>query len=154
MFYFLRHMACYDLILASSSTFYLVNWEESGRIGVAPTCSGGTVLRKYFRIPPKKESTTEVPLRNKQHMFLLWIKHESWYLPGAAMSSTLVIKQPQPMMSSLESDEWGSGICDCFQDVPECESLDLISWQLVMNEKPYSTVRIRHLSALNSTLID
>ncbi|TWW75289.1 cornifelin homolog B-like [Takifugu flavidus] len=36
------------------------------------------------------------------------------------MSSTLVIRQPRPVMSSLESDEWGSGICDCCQDVPEC----------------------------------
>lgn len=47
-----------------------------------------------------------------------------WSVPDATMSSILVIQQPQPVMSSLESDKWGSGICDCFQDVPECESLD------------------------------
>ncbi|XP_075878554.1 cornifelin homolog B-like [Nelusetta ayraudi] len=36
------------------------------------------------------------------------------------MSSTLVIQQPQPVLVSRESDEWGSGICGCCQDVPEC----------------------------------
>ncbi|TMS14247.1 cornifelin homolog B [Larimichthys crocea] len=36
------------------------------------------------------------------------------------MSSTLVIKQPQPVMEARDSDEWGSGICDCCQDMPEC----------------------------------
>uniref|UniRef100_A0A7N8WNM9 Plac8 onzin related protein 2 n=1 Tax=Mastacembelus armatus TaxID=205130 RepID=A0A7N8WNM9_9TELE len=36
------------------------------------------------------------------------------------MSSRLVIQQPQPMMVARDSDEWGSGICDCCQDVPEC----------------------------------
>lgn len=40
---------------------------------------------------------------------------------GSAMSSTLVIQQPQPVLVSRESDEWGSGICDCCQDVPECK---------------------------------
>ncbi|XP_035482851.1 cornifelin homolog B [Scophthalmus maximus] len=34
--------------------------------------------------------------------------------------SKLVIHQPQPMMDVQDSDEWGSGICDCCQDVPEC----------------------------------
>uniref|UniRef100_A0A3Q3WGU7 Uncharacterized protein n=1 Tax=Mola mola TaxID=94237 RepID=A0A3Q3WGU7_MOLML len=29
------------------------------------------------------------------------------------MSSTLVIRQPQPVMEICDSDEWGSGICDC-----------------------------------------
>lgn len=37
------------------------------------------------------------------------------------MSSTLVIQQPQPVLVSRESDEWGSGICDCCQDVPQCK---------------------------------
>ncbi|XP_038564914.1 cornifelin homolog B-like [Micropterus salmoides] len=36
------------------------------------------------------------------------------------MSSKMVIRQPQPVMVSRESDQWGSGICDCFDDVPEC----------------------------------
>ncbi|XP_018556084.1 cornifelin homolog B [Lates calcarifer] len=36
------------------------------------------------------------------------------------MSSTMIISQPQPVMVSQTSNEWGSGICDCFQDVPEC----------------------------------
>nr|XP_020481239.1 cornifelin homolog B-like [Monopterus albus] len=36
------------------------------------------------------------------------------------MSSKLVIRQPQPVMDSRESDEWGSGICDCCDDVPGC----------------------------------
>ncbi|XP_034462352.1 cornifelin homolog B-like [Hippoglossus hippoglossus] len=34
--------------------------------------------------------------------------------------SKMVVNQPQPVMDSQESDEWGSGICDCCQDVPEC----------------------------------
>ncbi|XP_040907767.1 cornifelin homolog B [Toxotes jaculatrix] len=36
------------------------------------------------------------------------------------MSSTLVINQPQPLMEVRDSDEWGSGICDCLQDLPDC----------------------------------
>ncbi|KAF7641406.1 hypothetical protein LDENG_00282270 [Lucifuga dentata] len=36
------------------------------------------------------------------------------------MASKLVISQPQPVMEARESDEWGSGICDCCDDVPEC----------------------------------
>ncbi|KAM3601118.1 uncharacterized protein V6R79_007895 [Siganus canaliculatus] len=36
------------------------------------------------------------------------------------MSSKMVVKQPEPMMVSRESQEWGSGICDCCDDVPEC----------------------------------
>ncbi|KAI3373945.1 hypothetical protein L3Q82_022509 [Scortum barcoo] len=36
------------------------------------------------------------------------------------MSSTLVIDQPQPVMVVRNSNEWGSGICDCCEDVPEC----------------------------------
>lgn len=36
------------------------------------------------------------------------------------MSSKMVVKQPQPVMDSRDSAEWGSGICDCCQDVPEC----------------------------------
>ncbi|XP_026228851.1 cornifelin homolog B-like [Anabas testudineus] len=36
------------------------------------------------------------------------------------MSSTMVIRQPQPVMEVQGSKEWGSEICDCCQDVPEC----------------------------------
>ncbi|XP_008331590.1 cornifelin homolog B [Cynoglossus semilaevis] len=36
------------------------------------------------------------------------------------MSNTMVIKQPEPVMVLQDSDQWGSRICDCCQDVPEC----------------------------------
>ncbi|XP_056592647.1 cornifelin homolog B [Triplophysa dalaica] len=36
------------------------------------------------------------------------------------MSNTMIFTQPQPVMISRESDKWGSGICDCCDDVPEC----------------------------------
>ncbi|KAL7389531.1 hypothetical protein ABVT39_005775 [Epinephelus coioides] len=36
------------------------------------------------------------------------------------MTSKMVIRQPQPVMEARESDEWGSGICDCCDNVPEC----------------------------------
>ncbi|KAK2828013.1 hypothetical protein Q5P01_019047 [Channa striata] len=36
------------------------------------------------------------------------------------MSSTMVVRQPQPVMVAQSSQEWGSGICDCCDDVPEC----------------------------------
>ncbi|XP_030009654.1 cornifelin homolog B-like [Sphaeramia orbicularis] len=36
------------------------------------------------------------------------------------MASKLLIQQPQPVMVVQDSDEWGSGICDCFEDLPEC----------------------------------
>lgn len=42
------------------------------------------------------------------------------------MTSKMVVRQPQPMMYTQESDEWSSGICDCCQDVPGCKSLLII----------------------------
>ncbi|XP_078138612.1 cornifelin homolog B-like [Centroberyx gerrardi] len=36
------------------------------------------------------------------------------------MSSKLVIRQPQPVLEAKDSAEWGSGICDCCDDVPDC----------------------------------
>lgn len=41
----------------------------------------------------------------------------------AIMSSTMVVRQPQPVMVVQESQEWGSDICDCCDDVPECKCL-------------------------------
>ncbi|XP_033991139.1 cornifelin homolog B-like [Trematomus bernacchii] len=38
----------------------------------------------------------------------------------AIMTSKMVNSQPQCVMDTRDSDEWGSGICDCFQNVPEC----------------------------------
>ncbi|KAK2882220.1 cornifelin homolog B-like [Channa argus] len=35
-------------------------------------------------------------------------------------SSTMIVTQPQPVMVAQDSEEWGSKICDCCQDVPEC----------------------------------
>lgn len=55
-------------------------------------------------------------------------KHECYIVVpplDAIMSSTLVIRQPKPVMEARESDEWDSGICDCCQDVPECKCLCL-----------------------------
>ncbi|XP_030293044.1 cornifelin homolog B [Sparus aurata] len=34
--------------------------------------------------------------------------------------STFVVQQPRPVMVAQNSDEWGSGICDCCEDVPQC----------------------------------
>ncbi|XP_029375563.1 cornifelin homolog B-like [Echeneis naucrates] len=36
------------------------------------------------------------------------------------MTSTVVIQQPVVVMNRQDSDQWGSGICDCFQNMPEC----------------------------------
>ncbi|TRZ00254.1 hypothetical protein DNTS_003710 [Danionella cerebrum] len=36
------------------------------------------------------------------------------------MSNVLVITQPKPGMDSAFSDKWGSGVCDCTDDVSEC----------------------------------
>ncbi|XP_074466759.1 cornifelin homolog B-like [Sebastes fasciatus] len=36
------------------------------------------------------------------------------------MSSKMVVQQPQPVMDTRESDQWGSGICDWHEDVHEC----------------------------------
>ncbi|XP_041657521.1 cornifelin homolog B-like [Cheilinus undulatus] len=38
----------------------------------------------------------------------------------SSSKSKAVIRQPQYQMDSRESDQWGSGICDCCDDVPEC----------------------------------
>lgn len=39
---------------------------------------------------------------------------------AAEMTSKMVIKQPQPVLESKESDEWHSGICDCCENKAEC----------------------------------
>ncbi|XP_047462185.1 cornifelin homolog B [Mugil cephalus] len=36
------------------------------------------------------------------------------------MATKMVITQPQPVMVIRDSEEWGSGICDCLENVPEC----------------------------------
>ncbi|CAL9685180.1 unnamed protein product [Knipowitschia caucasica] len=36
------------------------------------------------------------------------------------MTTKMVVQQPQPVMVSMTSNEWSSGICDCFHDVPQC----------------------------------
>ncbi|XP_026225903.1 cornifelin-like [Anabas testudineus] len=36
------------------------------------------------------------------------------------MSNMMVITQPQPVMVARDSQEWSSGICDCFNDLPQC----------------------------------
>ncbi|KAM4545459.1 cornifelin homolog B [Odontesthes bonariensis] len=36
------------------------------------------------------------------------------------MTTKMVVTQPQPVMEARDSDEWGSGICDCFEDIPQC----------------------------------
>ncbi len=40
---------------------------------------------------------------------------------GVNMSMSMVVTQPEPVMVSRHSDQWGSGICDCCNDVPECK---------------------------------
>ncbi|XP_007231232.3 cornifelin homolog isoform X2 [Astyanax mexicanus] len=36
------------------------------------------------------------------------------------MTTKVVITPPSMVLESRVSDEWGSGICDCCDDVPEC----------------------------------
>ncbi|TSV15227.1 Claudin-7-B [Bagarius yarrelli] len=36
------------------------------------------------------------------------------------MTNRMVITQPQPVLESRESDEWGSGVCDCCDNKAEC----------------------------------
>ncbi|MBN3315243.1 PL8L1 protein, partial [Atractosteus spatula] len=36
------------------------------------------------------------------------------------MATKLVIQQPQPVKSAIESDQWSTGICDCCEDLGEC----------------------------------
>ncbi|KAM4726908.1 cornifelin homolog B-like [Anableps anableps] len=36
------------------------------------------------------------------------------------MENKMVIQQPQPVMEVQNLNEWGSGICDCFQDLSSC----------------------------------
>ena len=35
--------------------------------------------------------------------------------------TSFVIQQPAPVMDSRVSDQWGSGICDCCEDVSQCK---------------------------------
>ncbi|KAG7322690.1 hypothetical protein KOW79_014036 [Hemibagrus wyckioides] len=41
-------------------------------------------------------------------------------ITAAEMTTKMVIKQPQPVLESKESDEWHSGICDCCDNKAEC----------------------------------
>uniref|UniRef100_A0A9J7XG99 Plac8 onzin related protein 2 n=3 Tax=Cyprinus carpio TaxID=7962 RepID=A0A9J7XG99_CYPCA len=41
-------------------------------------------------------------------------------LSTQSMSNQMVVMQPRPVMVFSDSDQWGSGICDCCDDVPEC----------------------------------
>uniref|UniRef100_A0A0F8B2H9 Cornifelin n=1 Tax=Larimichthys crocea TaxID=215358 RepID=A0A0F8B2H9_LARCR len=36
------------------------------------------------------------------------------------MSVTTVVGQPRPYIMTTVNNEWNSGICDCFQDLPQC----------------------------------
>ncbi|XP_068456736.1 cornifelin homolog B-like isoform X2 [Clinocottus analis] len=36
------------------------------------------------------------------------------------MTSKMVVRQPQPVMDVRESQDWGSGICQCTENMPEC----------------------------------
>ncbi|XP_077098945.1 cornifelin homolog B [Siphateles boraxobius] len=36
------------------------------------------------------------------------------------MSNSMVVMQPKPVMISSHSDQWGSEICDCCDNMPEC----------------------------------
>ncbi|XP_070412079.1 uncharacterized protein ponzr2 isoform X2 [Nothobranchius furzeri] len=38
----------------------------------------------------------------------------------AIMTNRMVVAQPQPVMDYQNSQEWGTGICDCCQDVKSC----------------------------------
>ncbi|XP_075942945.1 cornifelin homolog A-like [Anarhichas minor] len=36
------------------------------------------------------------------------------------MSERMVMSQPRPFIMTSVSSQWTSGICDCFQDLPQC----------------------------------
>ncbi|XP_017295675.1 cornifelin homolog B-like [Kryptolebias marmoratus] len=36
------------------------------------------------------------------------------------MANRMVVSQPQPVMETRDSQEWGSGICDCCSDLRSC----------------------------------
>uniref|UniRef100_A0A3B4VBP2 Plac8 onzin related protein 6 n=1 Tax=Seriola dumerili TaxID=41447 RepID=A0A3B4VBP2_SERDU len=36
------------------------------------------------------------------------------------MSKNMVVTQPRPYIMTTVSNQWTSGICDCFQDLPQC----------------------------------
>ncbi|XP_042368501.1 plac8 onzin related protein 4 [Plectropomus leopardus] len=36
------------------------------------------------------------------------------------MSGKMVMTQPRPLIMTTTSNQWTSGICDCFQDLPQC----------------------------------
>ncbi|XP_036381551.1 cornifelin homolog B-like [Megalops cyprinoides] len=36
------------------------------------------------------------------------------------MTTKLVIQQPQPVVETVQSNQWSSGICDCWEDKANC----------------------------------
>uniref|UniRef100_A0A667ZCB9 Placenta-specific gene 8 protein-like n=1 Tax=Myripristis murdjan TaxID=586833 RepID=A0A667ZCB9_9TELE len=36
------------------------------------------------------------------------------------MSAKTVVNQPKPFITTTYSNKWTSGICDCFEDLPQC----------------------------------
>ncbi|XP_062341575.1 cornifelin homolog B-like isoform X1 [Osmerus eperlanus] len=67
----------------------------------------------YFKIVttlPRPE--VSISLSHHSHLY----KHRL----DVIMPSKMIIRQPEPVMESKESDQWGSKICDCCEDVPDC----------------------------------
>lgn len=46
------------------------------------------------------------------------------------MPERMVVSQPRPFIMSSVSNQWTSGICDCFQDLPQCKYASLCSCSL------------------------
>lgn len=41
------------------------------------------------------------------------------------MSEKTIVGQPRPYIMTTGNNEWTSGICDCFQDLPQCKCVSL-----------------------------
>ncbi|XP_022536777.2 cornifelin homolog isoform X1 [Astyanax mexicanus] len=58
-----------------------------------------------------------------QHVVQVLVLDHHWRKSrrrSRAMTTKVVITPPSMVLESRVSDEWGSGICDCCDDVPEC----------------------------------
>lgn len=59
------------------------------------------------------------------------------------MSDKRVMTQPRPFIETTVSNQWTSGICDCFHDLPQCECVYL---------HVHSLTRLAYISAVCKVL--
>ncbi len=63
----------------------------------------------------------------------------AFFSEAEVMSEKIVTNEPRPFIMNTVSNQWTSGICDCFHDLPQCMCTSLFLCNLT--RRTYFTVR-------------